>query len=57
MFVLFLPILFGRHHLYAWMSDPSLTERNSWYLNMSVWWLDRSLDPLLRHLDGLGLTS
>jgi len=35
MFVLFLPILFGRHHLYAWMNDPSLTARNSWYLHTS----------------------
>ncbi|MGA3315593.1 MAG: hypothetical protein ABSC64_04040 [Candidatus Korobacteraceae bacterium] len=35
MFVLFLPILFGRHHLYAWMSDPALTARNSWYLHTS----------------------
>ena len=30
MFVLFLPILFGRHHLYEWMNDPSLTEHNGW---------------------------
>ena len=35
MFVLFLPILFGRHHLYAWMTDPALTARNSWYLHTS----------------------
>ena len=35
MFVLFLPILFGRQHLYAWMTDPSLTVRNSWYLHTS----------------------
>ena len=33
MFVLFLPILFGRHHLYEWMNDPSLTDHNSWYLH------------------------
>jgi hypothetical protein len=33
MFVLFLPILFGRHHLYAWMTDPALTARNGWYLH------------------------
>ncbi|MFZ0311936.1 MAG: hypothetical protein WAL85_04430 [Candidatus Korobacteraceae bacterium] len=33
MFVLFLPILFGRNHLYQWMNDPSLTEHNSWYLH------------------------
>ncbi len=35
MFVLFLPILFGRHYLYAWMTDPSLTARNGWYLHTS----------------------
>jgi hypothetical protein len=35
MFVLFLPILFGRQHLYAWMTDPALTARNSWYLHTS----------------------
>ncbi len=35
MFLLFLPILFGRHHLYAWMTDPALTARNSWYLHTS----------------------
>jgi hypothetical protein len=35
MFVLFLPILFGRHHLYVWMNDPSLAARNSWYLHTS----------------------
>jgi hypothetical protein len=34
MFVLFLPLLFGRYHLYAWMSDPSLTARNAWYLHV-----------------------
>ncbi len=39
MFVLFLPIALGRHYLYAWMSDPSLTEHNSWYLNLPFWWL------------------
>jgi hypothetical protein len=37
MFALFLPILFGRHHLYDWMNDPSLTARNSWYLNTPGW--------------------
>jgi hypothetical protein len=35
MFILFLPILFGRHHLYAWMNDPALTARNSWFLHTS----------------------
>ena len=39
MLVLFLPILFGRHYLYAWMNDASLTEHNAWYLNMPFWWL------------------
>ncbi|HEY1731780.1 MAG TPA: hypothetical protein VGG15_08515 [Terriglobales bacterium] len=33
MAVLFLPIALFRHDLYAWMSDPSLTPRNSWYLH------------------------
>jgi hypothetical protein len=37
MFVLFLPILLGRHHLYEWMNDPALTPRNSWYLNTPGW--------------------
>jgi hypothetical protein len=35
MFVLFLPILFGRDHLYVWMTNPELTARNSWYLHTS----------------------
>jgi hypothetical protein len=39
MLVLFVPIVLGRHYLYAWMSDPSLTEHSSWYLNMPFWWL------------------
>ena len=39
MLVLFVPIVLGRHYLYSWMSDPSLTEHNSWYLNMPFWWL------------------
>src|SRR5271157_5554216 len=38
MLVLFLPLAFGRNRLYAWMTDPSLTEHNSWYLNMPFWW-------------------
>ena len=37
MAVLFLPILFGRQKLYAWMTDPSLTEHNAWYLNTPGW--------------------
>jgi hypothetical protein len=37
MFVLFLPILFGRHNLYVWMTDPELTARNGWYLNTPGW--------------------
>jgi hypothetical protein len=39
MLLLVVPIVLGRHHLYAWMSDSSLTEHNSWYLNMPFWWL------------------
>jgi hypothetical protein len=39
MLVLFVPIVLGRHYLYAWMSDPSLTEYSSWYLNMPFWLL------------------
>jgi len=39
MAVLFLPILFGRNQLYAWMTDASLTEHNSWYLNAPGWML------------------
>jgi hypothetical protein len=39
MLVLFVPLVLGRHYLYAWMTDPSLTEHNSWYLNMPFWWL------------------
>jgi hypothetical protein len=38
MFVLFLPIALGRHYLYSWMTDASLTEHNAWYLNMPFWW-------------------
>jgi len=39
MFVLFLPILLGRHYLYDWMNDPTLTVtlRNHWYLNTPGW--------------------
>ncbi len=37
MFVLFLPLLIFRHHLYAWMSDPSLTKENHWYLTQGKW--------------------
>ena len=37
MFLLFLPILFLRNHLYRWMTDPSLTVENHWYLNLSNW--------------------
>ena len=33
MWFLFLPLLFGSHSLYAWMTDPSLTEHNRWYLH------------------------
>jgi len=37
MFVLFLPILVLRHHLYSWMGDPALTKENHWYLNQFNW--------------------
>jgi hypothetical protein len=37
MFVLFLPILILRNHLYAWMSDPAMTHGNSWYLTQTKW--------------------
>jgi len=37
MFVLFLPILFLRYQLYAWMSNPELTKENHWYLNQPAW--------------------
>jgi hypothetical protein len=37
MWLLFIPILLGRHHLYEWMNDPSLTARNGWYLNTPGW--------------------
>jgi len=37
MFFLFLPILLLREHLYAWMTDPSLTTQNHWYLNQPGW--------------------
>ncbi len=33
MAVLFIPLALFRHDLYAWMSDPSLTARNSWWLH------------------------
>jgi hypothetical protein len=33
MFVLFLPILLFRTHLYEWMRDPSIITRNGWYLH------------------------
>ncbi len=37
MFLLFIPILVLRYHLYAWMSNPSLTRENHWYLNQFNW--------------------
>jgi hypothetical protein len=37
LFVLFLPILILRHHLYAWMSDPAMTRENYWYLTQGKW--------------------
>ena len=37
MFILFLPLLILRHHLYAWMNDPALTHENYWYLSQGKW--------------------
>jgi len=37
MFVLFLPILFLRTHIYAWMTHPSMTHENYWYLTQGKW--------------------
>jgi len=37
MFILFIPILVLRHHLYAWMNNPSLTHENYWYLTQGKW--------------------
>jgi len=37
MFILFIPIVVLRYHLYAWMSDPALTRENHWYLNQPAW--------------------
>ena len=37
MFLLFIPILVLRTHLYAWMTDPGLTKRNAWYLTDWKW--------------------
>jgi hypothetical protein len=35
--LLFLPLLFLRFHLWAWMSNPALTKQNGWYLNQFGW--------------------
>jgi len=45
MAVLFLPILFGRNQLYAWMTNPALTEHNSWYLHVGGFggWIARAI--------------
>ena len=37
MFILFLPILVFRTHLYSWMTNPALTAGNHWYLNTGGW--------------------
>jgi len=37
MFILFLPILVLRTHLYTWTTNPELTARNHWYLNTPGW--------------------
>jgi hypothetical protein len=57
MFVLFLPILILRHHLYAWMSDPSLTKENHWYLTQGRWIFRWVLYYAIWMLLGFGLCS
>ncbi len=37
MFFLFVPLLIWRLHLYAWMSDPSMTHESYWYLTQGKW--------------------
>lgn len=37
MFVAFLPLLIFRTHLYAWMTDKSLTHESYWYLTQGKW--------------------
>ena len=45
MAILFLPIVFFRTDLYAWMTNPALTERNGWYLHFGGLggWLARAI--------------
>jgi hypothetical protein len=40
MFILFIPIAVLRLDLYGWMTNPSLTHENSWYLTQT-WWFVR----------------
>ena len=39
MFILFIPIAVLRLDLYAWMSNPSLTHENAWYLTQTKWFI------------------
>ena len=55
MAVLFLPILFGRNQLYAWMTDASLTEHNAWYLNTPGWMV--RFAAVFRDLDRHGVRA
>ena len=37
MFLLFIPILVLRTHLYDWMTNPKMTSENYWYLTTGKW--------------------
>lgn len=39
LFILFIPIAVLRLDLYAWMSNPSLTHENGWYLTQTKWFI------------------
>jgi hypothetical protein len=39
MALLFLPLAFFRLHVYAWMTDASLTKEAGWYLSQPKWFL------------------
>ncbi len=53
--VFFLPLLIFRHHLYAWMSDPSMTHENHWYLTQGKWITRWVLYYVIWMLLGFGL--
>ncbi len=55
MFILFLPLLIWRHHLYAWMSNPALTHENYWYLTQGKWIFRWVLYFVIWMLLGFGL--